>query len=100
MGYYTTYALSILKNNDENIDHEQNICDIAEYDGIFQESVKWYEHEEDMKKYSLQHPTVLFDLSGEGEETGDLWVKYFLNGKVQTCQAVVTYEDFNPEKLV
>ena len=59
----------------------------AEYaldiDGETGETCKWYEHEAELKSFSAKHPNVLFTLHGEGEETGDIWDKYFLNGKCQ-----------------
>jgi hypothetical protein len=47
------------------------------------ERIKWYEHEDDMKKLSGEMRGVLFILNGVGEEHGDEWVKYFKNGKMQ-----------------
>lgn len=47
------------------------------------DTMKWYEHEEDMLKVSLAFPGVLFRLDGEGEEAGDKWIKFFRNGKMQ-----------------
>jgi hypothetical protein len=63
------------------------------------EAHKWYEHEVDMAKLSIAVPDVLFRLSGEGEESGDIWDKYFLNGKMQICNATVVKEPFNAAKL-
>jgi hypothetical protein len=52
-----------------------------------------------IREMSLQFPDVLFTLSGEGEEGGDLWRAYYLNGKMQREEAVVTFGEFDPEKL-
>src|SRR5881394_2305568 len=52
-----------------------------------EESTKWYDHEADMKALSAEFPKVLFTLRGEGEESGDVWVKYFKNGKMQSSKA-------------
>ena len=59
-----------------------------------------YEHTEDMRKISKIYQNVIFSLYGNGEEDGDMWVKYFMNGKVQTEDAVITYADFDPKKLM
>jgi hypothetical protein len=61
-------------------------------DGTTQESSKWYEHEDDLRELSARHPDTLLTLSGEGEEAGDIWVKYFLNGEMQECKAKITFE--------
>lgn len=68
--------------------------------GESEEPTKWYEHEGDMRKVSLEHPDLVFKLTGEGEENGDLWVKYFKNGKMQICEAKITYDEFDESKLV
>lgn len=60
---------------------------------------KWYDWKEDMSLLSKRFPEILFYLHGEGENYDDLWDAYFLGGKSQYCPAVITYEDFNPDKL-
>lgn len=60
---------------------------------------KWYEHDEDMVKLSKMFPGVLFTLRGEGEESGDLWVSYYLNGKHQLCKAEAVYPEFDESKF-
>jgi hypothetical protein len=44
-------------------------------------------------------PDVLFTLSGEGEESGDIWRKYYKNGKCQTTAAVIQLDDFDERLL-
>lgn len=60
---------------------------------------KWYESTADMKEMSIRFEDVLFKLHGEGEEAGDLWDEYYLNGKHQRCNAILTYEPFDENKL-
>lgn len=60
---------------------------------------KWYEHEVDLRNVSAENPGVLFTLHGAGEGAGDLWRKYFLNGKMQEAPARIEYDDFDTEKL-
>jgi hypothetical protein len=101
MGYYTKYELEHEPKSlghSPSIEKEMETLGSGEYDP-FEDTVKWYEHEEDMKKLSLQFPDVLFTLSGEGEEAGDVWKKYFKNGKVQVAKAVLTIDAFDPKKL-
>jgi hypothetical protein len=63
------------------------------------DSCKWYDYKKDMLELSNQFPSVLFTLSGEGEESGDIWKHYFLGGKSQRCNAELVFPDFCPEKL-
>jgi hypothetical protein len=65
----------------------------------FDDSCKWYDHESDMALFSKKYPESLFVLKGEGEESGDIWIKYFLNGKMQRAEAKITFEEFDESKL-
>lgn len=62
-------------------------------------SCKWYKHESDMRRVSLQFPGVLFTLHGQGENSGDVWVKYFLDGKMQHEQLPAALPPFDEAKL-
>jgi hypothetical protein len=96
MGYYTTYELD--SDDDVPFHHINRIAKRIGYNP-FESSCKWYNHDIDMKNYSLQYPNVRFTLNGEGEENGDIWFKYYKNGKVQVCKAIITYDDFDETKL-
>jgi hypothetical protein len=85
-----TYQTSVITQND--------VIDHLTYNP-FNNRCTWYEHTEDMWRVSKKYPNAIFSLYGNGEENGDMWVKYFMNGKVQTERAVITYADFDPEKL-
>jgi|WetSurMetagenome_2_1015567.scaffolds.fasta_scaffold767129_1 hypothetical protein len=110
MGYYTSYKLtlhepsSFVGREEELIGAFRKICDGAEFGltehGNTAESIKWYDHEDDLCKFSRMYPEVVFKLSGEGEESGDQWVLYVKNGKSQRCKAKITYEDYDEQKLV
>jgi hypothetical protein len=63
-------------------------------------SVKWYDWHEHCLEVSKQFPNELFEVYGVGEESGDLWKCYFKNGKSQTCEAKITYDNFDKSKLV
>ena len=58
-------------------------------DGEFDQT-KWYEWETDMRKLSKDLPHILLHISGDGEDKEDIWEAYFLNGKCQLCEGVVT----------
>lgn len=60
-------------------------------DGSRKNETKWYNHETDLLSLSVFFPDVLFTLRGEGEESGDLWVKYFLGGKVEESRTQITF---------
>lgn len=67
--------------------------------GDCSDSCKWYDHETEVAQFSKIYPDVLFELSGEGEESGDIWKKYFKNGKMQLCQVKMTFDPFDESKL-
>ena len=115
MGYYTIYSLDVLVNledileedYDENkadiIMHLRDTCEGAEYalddNGKSGEKIKWYDHEEDIGNFSKLYPNQVFKLEGEGEESGDIWIKYFSNGKMQECPAIISFDNYDKGKL-
>lgn len=66
-------------------------------DGSTEDSCKWYEHDQFMLPLSADVPNVLFTLHGEGEENGDIWNKYYLNGKMQEARAKIQIAPFDPK---
>jgi hypothetical protein len=66
---------------------------------LFEDATKWYDWHTDMTKLSKTFPTVTFTLKGEGEEAGDVWVAYFLNGKSIRHQLSIDLPEFNKEDL-
>ena len=117
MGYYTRYDLETIDSNDlgkrilSEMDADKfyglNVDNALKYIGDFElglsigatDEVKWYDHEDDMKELSIKFPNTLFRLHGYGEEQGDEWYKYFKNGKMQKCDAIVTFEKYDEGKL-
>ena len=83
---------------EKSIDVETVVSKVVGYNP-FEDETKWYYHEVHMRKISLQYPDVIFELKGEGEESGDIWVKYFVNGKMQVCNATIVFEPFDEKKL-
>ena len=65
----------------------------------YEDTCKWYEHEKELREISAKIPGVIITLEGKGEEQGDHWIKYFMNGKMQYCPAKVTFDDFDMDKL-
>ena len=121
MGYETRYELDIQQSNilkevkgldangnpasifvRQNLDFkniQREIAELAGYNYLWSDSVTWYEHEDHMRKFSKKHPDALFTLSGEGEESGDLWIKYFKNGKMQVSKARIEYDPYDESLL-
>jgi hypothetical protein len=99
MGYYTNYKLEIIEGDDYEIDHEEEISNLTDYNDVFDEGIKWYEHDTDMLKHSKAYPNTLFKLIGEGEDSDGLWYKYYKNGKMQYCPAIITYDEYDESKL-
>lgn len=96
MGYYTYHTLE----SDDNKDHTDNIREFLEDAYLFEESTKWYDIVEDMKRYSLEHPTVLFTVQGLGEDGDAHWKAYFRNGKSCRTQGEITFTPFNQLTLI
>lgn len=112
MGYNTRYNLSwdvskSTKTTWDEISEEIALRQKADRDffygvdenGDSMDACKWYEHEEDVSTFSKIYPDVIFELSGEGEESGDIWKKYFKNGKIQICIAKIVFDEFDESKL-
>jgi hypothetical protein len=106
MGYYTRYNLSVDAPNYNDMEIIEQFRKENEYaahaleeDGSCADECKWYDHEKELKAFSKKHPNLVFTLKGEGEESGDMWYKYFKGGKMQRAKAIITYEDYDPAKL-
>ena len=111
MGYYTYYTLYCNGHKNRNltdeevaaIEREVDLLDVFAggtcEDGYFSEDAKWYDHDEDMMRLSSRIPDVLFSLHGDGEEQGDLWDAYYLNGRMQHCPAEIYYPPFEEAML-
>ncbi len=115
MGYMTNYKLTITPEPSKEVLDAMNMHN-TEYDeltsyGGFQkgflrsvyegnaDDCKWYDHEEDMEKFSKKFPEYVFALEGRGEEPGDLWFHYFKNGKSQHCPAKISFDEYDEAKL-
>ena len=102
MSYYTNYTLSTTSRNEDLEEIEETLNEISDYNIKFgwNDSCKWYNHEKHMKELSKIYPDTTFLLEGEGEESGDIWQKYFKNGKMQVCKAEIVFPAFDESKLV
>ena len=98
MGYYTNYTLSVGANN--RINESEVEEQLKEISGVpirigDNGSCKWYSHEYHMKELSKIYPEITFLLEGEGEDSDDLWQKYFKDGKMQVCKAEIVFPKFD-----
>lgn len=102
MGYYTRYSLSWTNQGwvppegttldglvgDYIDEHEHGR--VMRRDGRAEEpSLQWHDCDADMAALSRAFPRVLFHLEGEGDEAGDIWDLYALDGMIQQHQAKV-----------
>ena len=102
MAYNTYYKLSIVPDNPvvwRTLFMIEEAGFALTSSGASNNQCSWYEHEKDLKNLSAQFPDQLFTLKGEGDEAGDIWVKYFKAGKMQISKALIVIEPFHPSKL-
>lgn len=99
MGYYTRFTLEtptypqwwseLTPAERKNVEALSTgyVEAVIEHDDTY----KWYEHEKNMLAISRLYEDTIFVLSGEGEEPGDIWKEYYLDGKVVHCQAALVF---------
>ena len=106
MGYYTYYDLEMHPAQTEDRWNEIRraiLAEIyecapadvteAEIECFLQDSLKWYNYDEDMRRISLAYPDITFVLSGEGEEVEDMWKAYYNNGESEHIDAELVYPE-------
>lgn len=98
MGYYAFHKLTCDSEIYDQV--EEAINEVVGCGQILENHVKWYCCRIDMKKVSKRFPGKLLQIDGEGEESGDIWRAYYLDGKEHYARAKITFEEFNPEKLI
>ena len=99
MGYQTNFELSVDADIHEAV--EAAILEVSGYRfecGTLYEA-KWYDHDEDMRAVSRRFPDRLITMYGQGEDHDDLWYAYFKNGKMQHCQAKITFDPYDENQL-
>jgi len=106
MGYDTRYKLHALPAQDPDFYEALSFTDgytpgyYEEGDTLFDEPVKWYDHDKDMRRLSVEHPGVVFILDGEGEDAGDIWRTFYKGGKSYTWRPDVEPPAYDPDQLV
>lgn len=99
MGYYTRHELDLQGKIDYSLDYEVEISNFTDYSHCFEDCIKWYDCENDMRNFSKQYPETVFIITGYGEENDDIWRAYFQNGKMFKTKAKFVFEEFSSEKL-
>jgi hypothetical protein len=109
MGYYTNFALTTvfvdaLDVMPDDIDFKATFVSITGYSLDNEWSlnmVKWYNHETDMRRLSARYPQWVWQLDAEGEEQGDIWRKYFHDGRMQRAnsEVIIKHDAYNETKL-
>ena len=107
MGYHTGYHLTVEPPiTGDKIEKDLDLLNYGELDDENLEegdlgrcSSSWYGHEDEMREFSEMYPDHLFELGGCGENSEDIWIKYFKNGKMQHCPAIITFDEYDEGKL-
>lgn len=105
MGYYTNFTLSASRVPPAKVQALQSEVDrmsvFEDYwdDTSWSAYTKWYDWEQDMLLLSARFPGVLFQLDGDGEESGDIWRAYFMSGKMQYESCHFFFGEFDEEKM-
>lgn len=90
MGYYTRYTLSIAPPpampDRAVLDEQTDYGTLQDHIDQLSEGIKWYHHEQDMLAISKRWPAYVFVLDGIGEEKGDVWRKFFQDGRFETVK--------------
>lgn len=98
MGYYTKFRLETDSDTDALIGEWAELpnaeygSDYVSYCLISEQESKWYEHKTHIEAFSLLHPSVTFNLMGEGENSGDIWKMLVRNGNAKYQKAKIVFE--------
>lgn len=84
MGYYTYYEIYASDGRED--EYIETLKEISGYNHESGESIKWYDHIEDMQALSRKYPDVTFRVDGEVEEAGDIWVRWYRNGETRAWE--------------
>lgn len=111
MGYQTYFSLDIEpwdRIDSETVVWQQILGErvddgwmiVAELHGGAAPDCTWYDCPADMLRLSAQYPGRLFTLKGWGQQRGDTWVQWFLNGQcTRGHDAEIHWPAFQPALL-
>ena len=98
MGYYTEFRLRVYGRPSDASNPDLIAAIETLYHGtnpFSGDTYKWYQFEDDIKGLSIQFPTLVFEVTGFGEDYPDIWRKFFHNGVVSGGKAKIVFPD-NP----
>lgn len=107
MGYYTSYNMEIETDPNSTkptLDELEELTgygweELSDFEYRTEDDCKWYEHDEHMIQLSKKYSKCVFTLRGEGEETGDLWLTYYKDGKLKTYRPEIEFPPFDEDEL-
>lgn len=93
MGYYTYFHIKLENDVDDNVTKHIESGDDYVRSALFSgENMKWYGWQEWLQEATNLFPQAKITITGEGEESGDLWRAYAHQGTVQVSRAELRYD--------
>lgn len=71
----------------------------ADYAITYFHEMKWYDHHQAMLWLSSRYPAVLFELTGYGEDTDDIWRKYYHRNMWCGGKATIVFPKYDADGL-
>lgn len=101
MGYYTRFELNVLYTQPDPDQLAADFLEITGYEleGLDEDTHKWYDYNENMLTLSRLHPSTIFELYGEGEDSGDIWRTCYCNGNRAGGSAEIVYPEIDFKQL-
>lgn len=112
MSYYTDFRLTVPQGQIGLATLRAALLEITPEKDKFQEleegdteiasfgEIEWYDHHFDCAELSRRFPNVILRLEGRGQERGDDWFAYYLNGKCQISRGEMVFPAFDMQKFV
>lgn len=113
MGYYSDFAVSVIRKEESVTPEQLNAC-LTEVNENAQEAscekfcdtppfgmdygisfnAKWYDRETDLPAITAKYPGIVIQVDCVGED-GEMWRERYANGKGESHNAIITYPEFN-----
>jgi hypothetical protein len=99
MGYYSNFTLTV--DGKESLVHEEAVSEETGCIDCWNDEIKWYDMEDDMKSYSERYPNNVFQVIQNGED-GEIVAYFFVGGKSYSEDVEIpkiVYPTFDQTKL-